>query len=87
MEVLKQGQYKPMAVEDQVLIFYALSQRHLNDIPVNRVLKFQMDFLKYIDKNHQAIKKEIRETGEVSTKLEKQIDQIVDTVKEQYNYH
>lgn len=86
MEVLKQAQYKPMAVEDQVLIFYALSKRHLSDIEVKRVLKFQMDFLKYIDKNHQGIKKEIRDTGEVTAELEKQIDRIIETVKEQYNY-
>lgn len=86
MEVLKQAQYKPMAIEDQVLIFYALSKRHLVDIEVKRVLKFQMDFLKYVDKNHKSIKQEIRSTGELSEELEKRMDDIIEEVKEQYNY-
>lgn len=86
MEVLKQGQYKPMPVEDQVLIFYALSKRHLTDIEVNRVLKFQKDYLKYIDKNKKDIKAEIRNTGSISDELGERIDRVIVEVKELYNY-
>lgn len=86
MEVLKQGQYKPMKVENQVLIFYALSQRHLTDIEVNRVLKFQNDFLRYVEKNHKDIQTEIRTTGLISDELAERIDQVIAKVKEQYNY-
>lgn len=86
MEVLKQPQYRPMPVEDQVLIFYALSEKHLQDIELNRVLKFQKDFLKYVDKNNKNIKIEIRNTGEISTELAKRIDDVIAEVKEQYNY-
>lgn len=86
MEVLKQGQYKPMKVENQVLIFYALSQRHLTDIEVNRVLKFQNDLLRYVEKNHKDIQTEIRTTGLISDELAERIDQVIAKVKEQYNY-
>lgn len=86
MEVLKQGQYKPMKVENQVLIFYALSQRHLTNIDVNRVLKFQNDFLRYVEKNHKDIQTEIRTTGLISDELAERIDQVIAKVKEQYNY-
>ncbi len=86
MEVLKQGQYKPMKVENQVLIFYALSQRHLTDIEVNRVLKFQNDFLRYVEKNHKDIQTEISTTGLISDELAERIDQVIAKVKEQYNY-
>lgn len=86
MEVLKQGQYKPMKVENQVLIFYALSQRHLTDIEVNRVLKFQNDFLRYVEKNHKDIQTEIRTTGLISDELAERIDQVIAKVKELYNY-
>ena len=59
MEVLKQPQYKPMPVEDQVLILYALSNRHLEKIEVGRILKFKKELIKY-DKHAAGIKQEIR---------------------------
>jgi F-type H+-transporting ATPase subunit alpha len=86
MEVLKQPQYKPMSVEDQVLILYALNNRHLKDINVGRILKFEKDFIKYVDKHAGQIKEEIRESGRISKKLEEDIDAIIDEVKEKYNY-
>lgn len=87
MEVLKQGQYKPMPVEDQVLILYALSQKHLADIEMNRILRFQREFLKYLDNHHLHIKEEIRETGEISEELAEKIDDVIQEVKKQYNYN
>lgn len=86
MEVLKQPQYRPMPVEDQVLILYALSNGYLANIEVNRILKFQKDFIKYVDKHAPNIKEEIRETSEISDELAKEIDAIIAEVKEQYNY-
>ncbi len=86
MEVLKQPQYKPMPVEDQVLILYALSNRHLENIEVGRILKFQNDFVKYIDTHAPQIKEEIRESGKLSEKLAESIDAVIAEVKKQYNY-
>lgn len=86
MEVLKQNQYKPMPVEDQVLIFHALSNGHLVDIDVPRVLKFQKDFLKYVDKHQPRIKEEIRTTGKISENLSSEIDKVIEEVKKLYNY-
>lgn len=86
MEVLKQGQYKPLSVENQVLIFYALSKRHLIDVETNRIRKFQNDLIKYVDKRAPEIKKEIGATGKVSESLEEQLDAIIAQVKEEYNY-
>ena len=86
MEVLKQPQYKPMPVEDQILILYALSNRHLSKIEVGRVLKFQKDFIKYVDTHAPHIKEEIRESGNLSEKLTKEIDAVIAEVKKEYNY-
>lgn len=86
MEVLKQPQYKPMSAENQVLIFYALSKRHLTDIDTKRIRKFQNDFLKYVDKRAPEIKEEIKATGTVSESLEEQLDAIIAQVKDEYNY-
>ncbi|WP_373751495.1 F0F1 ATP synthase subunit alpha [Jeotgalibaca porci] len=86
MEVLKQVQYRPMSIENQVLVFYALSNRHFADVEVNRVRQFQNDFLKYVTSRHPEIKAEIKKTGNVTDELAKEIDSIISSVKEQYNY-
>lgn len=86
MEVLKQPQYKPMPVENQVLILYALSNRHLVDVEVNRVLKFQREFLKYVDAHAPKVKEEIRSTGKISDEIAENIDAIIAEVKKLYNY-
>lgn len=88
MEVLKQPQYRPMDVENQVLILYALSNRHLLDIDVSRILQFQKDFVKYIDTHAEYvyIKEEVKETGNISEKLKEDIEKIIAEVKEKYNY-
>ncbi len=86
MEVLKQPQYKPMPVEDQILILYALSNKHMTDIAVNRIKNFQRDFIQYVDNHAPHIKDEIRESGEISEHLKENIDAVIAEVKEQYNY-
>ncbi|NLK75158.1 MAG: F0F1 ATP synthase subunit alpha [Clostridiales bacterium] len=86
MEVLKQPQYHPMSVEDQVLILYALNNKHLTNIEVGRILKFQNDFIHYVNKDAAHIKEEIRESGVISEELAKEIDEVIAEVKKQYNY-
>ena len=48
-EVLKQSQYQPMPVEKQVVMIYAVTRRHLTDIPVDQVLDFEKGLLEYMD--------------------------------------
>ena len=86
MEVLKQSQYRPMPVEDQVLILYALNYGHLKNIDVGRILKFQKDFIKYVDTHAAHVKEEIRQSGIISEELAKNIDAVIAEVKAQYNY-
>ena len=85
-EVLKQPQYQPMPVEDQILILYALSNKHLVDIEVNDVLNFQKDLINYVNNSATHIKEELRETGEISDELAKEIDQVIKDAKKQHNY-
>lgn len=86
-EVLKQPQYRPMAVEDQVLILYALSNKHLTDIEVERILRFQRDFINYVNQHAPHIKEEIKQTGDISKDLEQEIDKAITETKKQYQYN
>lgn len=64
LEVLKQGQYAPMAMEDQVAIIYAGVNGYLDDIPRDKIAPFEVDFLKYLRANTSVLKS-ISETGKI----------------------
>lgn len=86
MEILKQPQYKPMAVEEQVLILYVLINKYLLDIDVSRIREFQKDFLSFIRRNKAAITDEILKTGQVSEELEQRIKEAIGEFKALHSY-
>lgn len=60
-ELLKQPQYRPMPVEEQVVMIYCGINRHLDAIPVDDVLKFEDGFLRFLRSNYAEVLKSIRE--------------------------
>lgn len=77
VEILKQGQYEPMSVENQVAILYALTQGFLDDVPVEKIGEFEKEFHKFMKSSGKEVLKTIIEkkelTEEVVKKLEKAI--------------
>jgi F-type H+-transporting ATPase subunit alpha len=76
VEVLKQGQYEPMAVEHQVAVIYALINGFMDDVPVDQIQEWEKQFHVYLDNQKSAVnliaeKKELSE--EVVTALEQAI--------------
>ena len=65
VEILKQGQYSPMSVENQVAIIYCGSMGLLRDIPIDKVKTFEADFLEYMNFQHKDTLEEIRK-GNIS---------------------
>ncbi|WP_439425024.1 F0F1 ATP synthase subunit alpha [Oenococcus alcoholitolerans] len=65
VEVLNQPLHKPMAVEHQVLILYALTHGFLDDIDVSDIQRFQNELIDFVskDKTHSQIFSEIKSTG------------------------
>jgi F-type H+-transporting ATPase subunit alpha len=66
VELLKQPQYSPLAVERQVVVVWAGTEGFLDDVPVEDVARFEEEFLDSVQRNHQGIYDAIRETGELS---------------------
>ncbi|MBN8193703.1 F0F1 ATP synthase subunit alpha [Bacillus sp. NTK074B] len=62
VEVLKQDLNKPLKVEKQVMIFYALTKGHLDDIPVVDIRRFESELLSWLDHNHTELLDHIRTT-------------------------
>ena len=66
VEILKQGQYEPMSVAEQVCILYAGSQGYLDKLPVNKVHEFEKEFIAYMNSSQAAILKDIIDSGKIS---------------------
>ena len=86
MEVLKQPQYKPVAIEDQVLILYALSNKYMSDINIRHIRTFEKDLISHVNSNHSDIIRELSETGKLTEELEEKISSAISEVKKQHDY-
>src|SRR5438067_2255228 len=73
VELLKQPQYKPMAVDQQVMVIYAATQGFLDDVPVNRVQEFQNAFLGYVDASAPAVRQSLSSKPELTKEVEEQL--------------
>ncbi|HHU92080.1 MAG TPA: F0F1 ATP synthase subunit alpha [Halanaerobiaceae bacterium] len=85
VEVLKQPQYSPMNVEDQVLIIYTATRGHLDDIPVDNIARFEKEFLAYIHANYPELGEEIRSEANLSEECEEKLVQVIREFKGIFN--
>lgn len=70
-EVLKQAQYQPLAVQYQVIIIYAATNKYLLDIAVEDITRFEKEFFIFIDNNYPQIPETIASEKIVSEDTEK----------------
>src|SRR5580704_4488832 len=66
VELLKQPQYDPFPVEDEVVSIWAGSNGYLDDVPLEDVSRFEHDFLENLRRSHEGILTAIRETKDLS---------------------
>ncbi len=67
VEVLKQDRNSPIAVENQVVIIYAVTHNYLKDVPVEKIGEFQTELFDYIDNGHPEIIDSIKETKDLTS--------------------
>jgi len=83
-EILKQGQYTPYKVEDEILIIYAGINRYLDDLEVAKISDFEKKFLAFMEEKHKDIKKEIADKKMLSDELRARIDSSIKEFKQNY---
>ena len=83
-EVLKQGQYEPMPVAQQVAILYAAINGYLDDIEVEEINKFESEFHKYLTASGKAVLDQIKKAKDLDEKTEKQLKKVIEDFKKQY---
>ena len=81
-EVLKQPQYQPMAVELQVIILYAATQKFLLDIPTERIQDFEEALLEHIKTKYPEVPEAIRSTKVISEETESTLRKAIEECKE-----
>ena len=80
-EILKQPNYKLMAVEYQIIIIFAATKKLLLDVPTEKVLEFQDKLFRFIESKHPEIAAEIRDKKEISDDLAKRLTDVINECK------
>jgi F-type H+/Na+-transporting ATPase subunit alpha len=87
IEVLKQPQYKTLTVEEEVIILYAVTNKYLTSVPLDKILEFEKEFFSYVHGKHPDIISELKETGALGNDLENKIINALTKFKLDYDYN
>lgn len=83
IEVLKQGLHKPITMEKQVMIIYALIHGHLDEIPIEDIRRFEDEFYEYLDAGYPQVLRDIRESGELAA--DEDMKEAITTFQQQFS--
>ena len=85
VEILKQPQYKPMDVEKQVLVIWAASNGHVDDVPVEQVQRFEGELLRFVENAHPGVLQKIREQKTLTDEIKADLTQVLNDFKDRWN--
>ncbi|KZE77940.1 F0F1 ATP synthase subunit alpha [Paenibacillus elgii] len=85
LEILKQGVYQPMGLDRQVASLFTVVRGHLDDIPVKDVLRFESEFLTYLDTSRPEILQSIRDTKDLTADNEKALTDAIAQFKRSFS--
>ena len=86
VELLKQDQYKPMPVADQVLSIFAGVNGFIDDVPVNKIREFEADLLAFVKEKHPNIRDEVVTKKKIDEEFGNQLKQIISEFKKAKGY-
>jgi F-type H+-transporting ATPase subunit alpha len=81
VELLKQGQYQPMSMDEQIIVLFAGAQGLLDDQPVEAVRKFEAELLRYMKDKGADIKNEIKEKKVLDEALKDKLTKAIEDFK------
>jgi F-type H+-transporting ATPase subunit alpha len=84
VEILKQPQYQPMPVENQVAVIYAVTNGYLDDIDIEKIRAWELGFHQAMQSRHQDVLDGIREGGQLTDELTKQLVSAVQSYNETF---
>ena len=84
IEILKQKQYSPMPVENQVLIIYAATKGYLDQIPVEHIQRYQEELFSQVENLHADILSSIRETKDLTAENSEKMNTVLKDFTEKF---
>ncbi|PLV60263.1 F0F1 ATP synthase subunit alpha [Thermotoga sp. KOL6] len=84
MELLKQEQYNPMPVEEQVVVIFAGVRGYLDDLPVEEVRRFEKEFLRFMHEKYQDVLNDIKERKELTPETEEKLKKALEEFKSSF---
>jgi len=83
-EILKQDQYAPLTVDEQICIIYAATQGFLDELSIDQVKPFETRLNSYVKQHVPQFKKILDETGELDDAVTKALDEAINACKESF---
>lgn len=84
VELLKQPQYQPMPVQEQVVVLYAGTRGYLDDIPVEAIGKFEREFLDFMKNSKGDILQTIKDTNDLDEATEEKLKAAIEEFKKTF---
>lgn len=84
IEILKQNQYVPMSIENQIMILYAGVNNFLMDIPVNEIKRFEKEYLEFMNTHHSEIPNEITDKHVLTDENKKKLNDAIEEFKKMF---
>jgi F-type H+-transporting ATPase subunit alpha len=81
VELLKQPQYKPFSMEQEVMVIYAATQGYLDDVPIPRIQEFQTALLQHIDASAAQLRQDLAAKKELTPDIESALKQAIGDFK------
>ena len=83
VEILKQGQYSPLRVEEQAAIIYCGTNGLLMDVPVNKIKEFETEFISYLHQKHQNVLDDLA-SGKLNDEITNTLESVVNDLTPKY---
>ncbi|HZJ50081.1 MAG TPA: F0F1 ATP synthase subunit alpha [Actinomycetota bacterium] len=84
VELLKQRQYNPFSVEDQVISIWAVSNGYLDDLPIDKARDFEAGLLDHMHSRHSDVGDQIKDKGTLPEELQDKLRKAVEEFKSSY---
>jgi len=84
VEILKQGQFSPLRVEQQVAIIYCGTKGLLRNVPVNKVREFEAEYLAFLEAKHKNVLNDLK-AGKFSDELTDVLEEVAKDLSKKYN--
>jgi F-type H+-transporting ATPase subunit alpha len=85
VELLKQDQYSPLPVEQQILVIFAGTNGYVDEVPVNMVKKFEQELLRFATSKHQALLSDIATKKQLDDDLKSRIKAAIEEFKKSFS--